>query len=290
MGPGRKSARSALAPTNPPPGPPPPWGRREGLVQVVMHDVDADRSRAQDAREGVHVRAVAIDQAACSMHGAGDLLDVAVEEAEGVRVGDHEARDLGAGRSVQGGLERRHVDSALCVGRNGLGREAGHRAGRRVRAVGGVGYEDDLARGVGPRLMIGAYDQDARELALGACRRLKAPRREAADLAQPHLQRVDQLEGALIEFLARERVDVPPAGKRGRLLVDLGVVLHRAGAEGVELRIYGEILLREAREVTHEGELVELRKVQAGAGKARRDGCRRHVAVGQRGAYATGGG
>src|SRR5208282_3289427 len=98
---------------------------------------------------------------------------------------------------------------------------------------------------------------------------------------------MDQLERALAELLAREGVDVPPSRQRGRLVVDFRIVLHRAGAEGVELRVYREILLREAGEMPHQAELVQLGQVEAVAGESLGDGRRRHVAVGQGGAPAS---
>ena len=68
--------------------------------------------------------------------------------------------------------------------------------------MGGIGHEDDAPPAVASRCVVGADDQYPRELALGAGRGLEAPRREAADLADPLLQRMDQLEGALVELLA----------------------------------------------------------------------------------------
>jgi hypothetical protein len=99
---------------------------------------------------------------------------------------------------------------------------------------------------------------------------------------------MDELEGALIVFVSRQGMGVAPTRQGGGLLVDLGVVLHRAGAQGIELRVYREVLLREPREVPHEAELVQLGQAQARASEAGREGRSRHVAVGQAGALAPG--
>jgi hypothetical protein len=51
--------------------------RREGLVQVDVHRIDAEITRAHPADDGVEVRAVAIEIAAGLVDQVGDLLDVA---------------------------------------------------------------------------------------------------------------------------------------------------------------------------------------------------------------------
>ena len=48
--------------TGPAPGPPPPCGRREGLVEVDVHRVDAEVARPDAADDRVEIGAVAIDQ------------------------------------------------------------------------------------------------------------------------------------------------------------------------------------------------------------------------------------
>jgi murein tripeptide amidase MpaA len=65
------------------------WGR-EGLVQVEVHDVDAEVAGTDDAEDGVEVGAVVVDQPAGIVDDLDDLLDVLVPQAERVRVGDHQ--------------------------------------------------------------------------------------------------------------------------------------------------------------------------------------------------------
>ena len=57
----------------------------EGLVQVEVHDVDAEVAGPGDAEDGVEVRAVVVDQPARLVDGRDDLLDVLVPQPEGVR-------------------------------------------------------------------------------------------------------------------------------------------------------------------------------------------------------------
>ena len=71
-------------------------GLAEGLVEVDVHDVEAEVAGLHLADDGVEVRAVAVHQGAVAVYHLGDLDDVAVEEAEGAGLGDHEGGDGGA--------------------------------------------------------------------------------------------------------------------------------------------------------------------------------------------------
>ena len=51
--------------------------RREGLVEVDVHGVDAEVARPHDAHDGVEVGAIAVEERAGLMHGRGDLDDLA---------------------------------------------------------------------------------------------------------------------------------------------------------------------------------------------------------------------
>ena len=97
--------------------------------------------------------------------------------------------------------------------------------------------------------VVGADDQHAGQLALGAGSRLQGDAGKAADLLQPFLQLVHQQQAALHGLDRLERVQPGEAGQAGGLLVDLGVVLHRAGAERVDARVDAVVQLRQAGEV-----------------------------------------
>src|SRR5439155_13205288 len=64
---------------------------RERLVHVDVHTVDAEVSGTRDPEERVHVRAVSVHEAARGVHGVADLPHAFFEEAERVRVREHEA-------------------------------------------------------------------------------------------------------------------------------------------------------------------------------------------------------
>ncbi len=86
-------------------------GGGEGLVQVEMHDVKAHVAGADDPEDRIEVGTVVIEQSAGGVHRRGDLDDVLLEQAEGVRVGEHDPRDIG----TECGAQRREVDEAARV-------------------------------------------------------------------------------------------------------------------------------------------------------------------------------
>ena len=62
----------------------------ERLVRVVVHQVDPHVARPDDAEDRVHVGAVEVEQGPAIVKQPGDLADLRVEQADRVRVGDHE--------------------------------------------------------------------------------------------------------------------------------------------------------------------------------------------------------
>ena len=137
--------------------------------------------------------------------------------------------------------------------------QAGHRDGRGVGAVGGVGRED-LGAGLAAILVVGAGEQDPGELAVRAGGGLQADVRQARDLAEGRLEVPHQLERALRAFGVLQRVQARVAGQRGDALVQARVVLHRARAERVEAGVEVEVALGEAHVVAHDLRLGELRQ------------------------------
>ena len=74
---------------------------RERLVQVEVDDVEAHVAGPRAAHHGVEVRAVVVERRADAVDDPGDLLDVPVEHAERVRVGEHQAGDVVVGLRAQ---------------------------------------------------------------------------------------------------------------------------------------------------------------------------------------------
>ena len=234
---------------------------REGLVQVVVDDVEAHVARARAAHDGVEVRPVVVERRADAVDDLRDLLDVLVEQPERVRVREHQARDVVAGLRAQ----VVDVDAAALVRADLDDLVAGHRHRRGVGAVGGVGRED-LGAVLAAVLVVGAGQQHAGELAVRAGARLEADVREAGDLAERLLELPHQLQRALGALRVLRGVQAGVAGQRGDALVQLRVVLHRARAERVEAGVEVEVALREPVVVADDlrlGDLGELGRLGA---------------------------
>ncbi len=83
----------------------------EGLVQIEVHDVDAEVAGAGLADERVHVGAVHVEQRALGVEDVGDLVDVGFEDADGAGVGEHK----GGGILVDHALQLCEIDHSLGV-------------------------------------------------------------------------------------------------------------------------------------------------------------------------------
>ena len=94
-GSGANGASAAESATGPAPGPAAAVRRREGLVQVDVHRVDAEIAGTHLADDGVEVGAVAIEERAGRVDRVGDRDHVGLEQAAGVGVGDHDRGDVG---------------------------------------------------------------------------------------------------------------------------------------------------------------------------------------------------
>jgi hypothetical protein len=208
-------------------------------VGVHVDDVETHVPGANASQDRVEVGSVVVEEPADLVHGSGDLQDVLLEKPEGVRVGDHQAGDV----LVDELLERRQVDQAPGIGRDRCNLVAGHADARGIRAVSRVRDHYPLA-GVAVLLVERPHQEEARQLARGTRCRLEGRAGHARDLAQGPLQPPHELQGSLDRLLGLVRVEPGEAWKGGDRLGDLGVVLHRAGPEGVEARIHSIVPLR----------------------------------------------
>jgi hypothetical protein len=98
------------------------------------------------------------------------------------------------------------------------------------------------------------------ELALGAGRRLQADMIHAADLGQRLFQLPKQFHRPLKQFRRRLRMNRRESRQVRHDFVDLGIVLHGAGTERIELPFDREIALRQAREMTQHFQFSQLGK------------------------------
>ena len=236
----------------------------EGLVRVVVHHVGAEIARPGDAQDGVHVRPVEIDQPAVRRGPYRQSARIMrLEDAQRVGVGDHEH-----GRVV---VELRRqivqVDQAVDVRLDGHRLEAGHRGAGRVGAVA-------HCRGSAPWCRFRPGRENRPPPPAGPSIR-RAPRRPVAAntagspaISCKHLlQLVEHLQHALDRLLRLVGMQVGQARQRRQPLVPLGVVLHRARPERIEMRVDRHVERRQIDEMPHHLRFGQLRQGRRGGGQ-----------------------
>ena len=92
----------------------------ECFVYIVVHHVGTKIARSGDAKNGIHICTIKVDQAACFVDQVGDLYDLLIKKAQSVWVGDHEYCSL----RVDFGNKIVHVDPTTRITFNGDGVEA----------------------------------------------------------------------------------------------------------------------------------------------------------------------
>jgi len=110
-------------------------------MRIEMHHVGAEIARPRNAENGVHVRAVEINQAAALMHQTSYLRHLLIEQSERAGISDHEHGNL----VVELRRQVLHIDHALAVALHGHEIETGHAGAGRIGAVGAIGRENFCA-------------------------------------------------------------------------------------------------------------------------------------------------
>ena len=238
VGEGRNSSSSARTATGPPRAAA-PVRLREGLVQVVVDDVEAHVAGAREADDRVEVRAVVVEERSVAVEDRGDLLDALVEEPERRGVREHQA-----GSAL---VDLRAQVVEVEVARSVVATFASSKpaivtlAGLVPCAVSAVTITFPRLAAIRER---SAHDHQPGELALRA-RRLQRDGRQPRDLGEDLLELPFELERALDAVLLLQRVKVAEAGEGDDALVDARVVLHRAAAERVEAGVDAEVAIGE---------------------------------------------
>ena len=158
-----------------------------------MDHVKSHVAGPHHAHDGVEIGPVVVALAAGLMDDAGDLQNVAVKDADGVGIGQHQAGCIRA----NGGLEGLHVDTAVRPGRDIDHREARHNRRGGIGAMGGVGDDNLGAAQISAACMVGLNQQQARELAVGACCRLEGHMVHAGDFAEGGFRFPEHLQATL---------------------------------------------------------------------------------------------
>ncbi len=250
----------------------------EGLVRVEVHHVGAEIARPRDAQDGVHVGPVEIDQPAGVVDHLGDLLDPRLELPERVRVGNHEHGRL----VVELGGQIVNIDEPFGRALDGDDLEAGHGGAGGIGAVGGVGDQHGGAF-FAPIAEIGGGHEHGGHFAVRPGGRLERDGRQPGDLGQIMLRHVQQGEHPLEGRFRLIGVQIGHARQGRQPLVPLGVVLHRTGAQRIEVGIDRHVPGREVDEMSDDLRFREFRqrqrRVAQGLGRQQRaHRFRRHVA------------
>ena len=135
--------------------------RGEGLVEVQVHHVHAEVAGPRFAHQCVHVGAVHVEQRAFGVENFGDPCDLALEDANGRGIGQHQRSGLRVHLRRQGF----QIDAAFDIGLEVLDRVAADGRCCRIRPMSGVGNEDFAAR-IALRLVPCANEQDAGKFAV----------------------------------------------------------------------------------------------------------------------------
>ena len=173
----RTAARSAAA-----------MRRRERLVQVQVHHIDAEIAGPRDADQRVHVGAVHVDHGALCVQNLGRVDDVLLEHAERVRIGDHQRGHIFGDDALQRG----HVEHAGLARFDILHGVSGDGGRGRIGAVRRIGNQNLLAR-IAALFEQRANQQDAGELAMRARRGLQRDRVHAGNFGEGRFDRAPSL-------------------------------------------------------------------------------------------------
>ncbi len=173
-------------------------------MQVEVHDVGAEIAGTHLAHQGVHVGAVHVHQRALGMQHVGNLMDLLLEDAQGVGIGEHQRGDV----FVHLRFQRRHVDHARGVRLQVLHRVAAHRSGCGIGSVRRIGHQDFLAR-IALRLEIGPHQQDSGHLAVSTRGRLHGDGIHAGDLDELVAEHLDDAQARPAKSAPADK-DAPP--------------------------------------------------------------------------------
>ena len=77
-------------------------------MQVQVHHVHAEVAGPHLAHQRIHVGAIHVHQRAFGMQHVGNLVDLLLEDAEGVGIGEHQRGNI----IVHLRFQRRHIDHA----------------------------------------------------------------------------------------------------------------------------------------------------------------------------------
>jgi hypothetical protein len=109
--------------------------------------------------------------------------------------------------------------------------------------------------------MVVVDGHQAREFTMGACVGLKGEMSQTSEFAERLLQHRHQSLGSLHRLNGLFGMQVLELRQSGHLFVDLGVVLHGTGAQGIEARIDTKVIVGEVGIMAYHSEFIALREL-----------------------------
>ena len=183
-----------------------------------------------------------------------------LEESEGVGVGHHHRRHS----VVEQRAQMLHIHGAVfeALHLHHLKSADGGRGG--IGAVGTVGHNHLGALQVAAALVVATYHHQSRQLAMGSGKGFEGEGGESRQFAEGMVEQGDQRLGTTGGFGWLQGMEIGKLGHGSHLLVDAGVILHGATAQGIEPVVHTEVVGTVVGVVAHHGQLVALGQLGVG--------------------------
>ncbi len=186
---------------------------------------------------------------------------LALEQAAGVRVGEHHRRHI----RPELGLERGEIDAAIIRAGHFIDGKTRRDSSRGIGAVRGGRHKHALALiRFAARGERGLDRQHAAKLAVRASLGRERHRRHAGQFHQPVREFIHQFERALHGGNRLQRMQIGKTFQARDALVQARIVLHCTRAQRKEAKIDGVILLRETHIMAHGFRLGQSRQIERG--------------------------
>ena len=223
-----------------------------------MDYVKSHISRPHNAHDRVEVGSVVIAQPSPIVDNAGNLQDILVKEPYRVWIGQHQSCRV----LPHCLLKLIQIHTSVLPGGDADNAVAGHGGAGGIGAVGRVRNNDFRPLFIPSGVMVSLDQQQTRKFPMGACRGLEGHCIHTGYLAQILLRQIEYPEGAPARMFRLQRMDARTALQRRRLLIYLWVILHGAGAKGVETVVDAVGAPRKAGIMSADFIFRELRKIQ----------------------------
>ena len=181
------------------------------------------------------------------MNRIGNGLHVAFEQAASIGVGDHHRRHVRAKARSQ----RSKVDAPFSSCRDRFDLEAAACRRGRVGAMRAFGHEDHATVGFTARPQRRGNCQQAAQFAMGTGFGAHRHTGHAGQLLEPFAQFMNDGKRTLHALFRLQRMGVGKAGHPRHLLIEAGIMLHRARAQREQAKVDGIILTRQAGIMAH---------------------------------------